>query len=1704
MAPPKRTRKRRDRLVASVAAFDEDGNLLFGLRDDVHRWTMPGGHFEVADDELVEDPLHAAVRELREETGLKPLTIKYLGHGVVRKLMGNVRVFCFRATVSGKPHGEDDPDQECSTWKFVDVKDGIPAYIADHLHAKNNITLRLLGLQDGEVRKTEAWNVDTSEHPPDWSQGDGQAWNTLSADLRRRSWSAYFEIKGENANNLHYADHGANAPPDWWEPREPGRGAFWENFSHEAKKIMWGKHLHHLEEIERKVAAERAENAKRREADLDSPYGSDENRSTYLDKNPMEKDPIEEMLIHAPGTASSTAAADQLLALKMKGVNRRHLQVAIDWAEQEEVKDALLHHKLTDRRHVRNMLVVGHDDFWKTLALGHPLVDEAMLDEASDMVEKWQQSDQIRDEFKRALLKHPASTPDQHVRMFKKSRLIRGSTKMTYPKLPAGFIHDELKAAGKNDNLDMIDDLLDHPNCDRDTVADVVKLAKVYHDKYARWPIYKHTLFKHPLLDPEQMKDLLHTPKWQVDPSWRAGRKTLVDEQSMLENPNCPVGLVDDFAHLALAHQMPATMVSVLKSPKSGPQHIDSAIKMLDQSGAGEVARAIRSSPHLTDEQVSRLVNDPKSRGFMAASPRLTDEQVKGYIDEGEWGSEMVDHPSLTKQQLLHAAQSPHRDSAQLALQYRAGTDADIVDLSAKNPDPFIRTLALQHPNVSLKTLQEAVGREKSDVLEPGLAQAERQMRIDPEMALAARNHAEPAIQAIGLRHPSASPEELQRFSSHPTLARAVAGNPSIDPDTAVRLAQSKDLQIVRALAQNPKLPEAGARELWNMRHNIDEMSQEFSQTQSLLLNNPRTPDDVLADMSLHPSMFDEVLRHRRAGPQTLARMKDWWKNSDIPPAEAQSWLEDVPHSAQQLQNIEALRQSMQTADPNTATMAHADMRQQMLTEKWNALTPDQKHEMAMKDTWTRALMQRINKVAEKHSPDEAYSMRVAVRPGMQKLRKIRDIINAKAGAKGEIRAQDLPPGDWNVGRLPNGNISAKKIEQHIDSQAPLKFNVSLAEWRGAQRHSREPSKVLQVNLTNDQVNRMKDAGVYDTFRKVSDDAHASAHPVRPSTIGWIRYTGTPDTGFFIDEIQSDFGQSFVKQAMQQAHQMNMTPEQAQKMAEKELPETHYNTIRSILFGNKHPNELLHEAFHEFHRQLGHHDTPVHIHTVESKAPISLGKPIAHRSKAPGHFNVTYHDSPKKMGYEPGTYGKLPTETGESDISGGNETHIGPGAPVWESKIRKYEDEAAIWLAQLPLVKMATRPSDLRGVARSDDTALGQHNVDGALEHDQHPAEHEPYVQAFKRHVIDDPKPVKRAPTKAATGGKVNRWTGKMEGGNANAKAVYSVDEKIDNQIQHRFMVKPYHEKITRYTRPWQQHLIQGWAEMTNQALYHAGEIGHLHQKVHVATLPLPESKSDMRSRVASLPAEQQVGAKAIAKHAPTLVVHMQPNTALVADLAGDFTRRLDTSTRADVKKITLMDFLTNNLDRHGGNLLWDFNAGRYMAIDHSRSFQYKCFGRGFNEKELKKPTNSFEDNLANYMGYGHAHGNVGCGVKVADPRPYKDEPLIDLVSGVAKGTRRVPDREQVMKEWQPVIEKWWPQVRGRVVAALDKRVEMLKDEKLRGHIRKNFMARVDQLDDYARHGIENFGTDTWHTAFVPIHRYGVDDETPIENQYAP
>lgn len=113
-----------------------------------------------------------------------------------------------------------------------------------------------------------------------------------------------------------------------------------------------------------------------------------------------------------------------------------------------------------------------------------------------------------------------------------------------------------------------------------------------------------------------------------------------------------------------------------------------------------------------------------------------------------------------------------------------------------------------------------------------------------------------------------------------------------------------------------------------------------------------------------------------------------------------------------------------------------------------------------------------------------------------------------------------------------------------------------------------------------------------------------------------------------------------------------------------------------------------------------------------------------------------------------------------------------------------------------------------------------------------------------------------------------------------------------------------------------ERELSTGWAELASQAAYHAGGIGHLHQKVHLSSHP------------STFPGDDTF---------PMTVIHMED---------GRLSRDRDSAPRSvrfqhidDYDKINLMDKLLGNFDRHAGNLLIRPN-GQPLAIDNGLSFR--------------------------------------------------------------------------------------------------------------------------------------------------------------------
>jgi hypothetical protein len=285
-------------------------------------------------------------------------------------------------------------------------------------------------------------------------------------------------------------------------------------------------------------------------------------------------------------------------------------------------------------------------------------------------------------------------------------------------------------------------------------------------------------------------------------------------------------------------------------------------------------------------------------------------------------------------------------------------------------------------------------------------------------------------------------------------------------------------------------------------------------------------------------------------------------------------------------------------------------------------------------------------------------------------------------------------------------------------------------------------------------------------------------------------------------------------------------------------------------------------------------------------------------------------------------------------------------------------------------------------------------------------------------------------------------------------KLVYAqTSAPLLNEDASHYMVKPYHERVSRRLKSWMQYPIQGWAEMANQGLYHAAGIGRLHQKVHIDEHDMGEGH----------------------EREPALVVHMQPGFQTMGSADPEALRAgiiKNPEMVEDARKIALMDFLTNNLDRHTGNLLFHPD-GKLLAIDHSRSFQYKSkhkWGQPVAETRYGK----LDDSLRNYVG--------------ADPMVRIRAQVPGIQDG---GTMPWSDDKRVWHDselWEPALD-WWGKASKNVRERMAHELKHIKSDIVRKHVQRNFNARANLLDQMAQFGPGNFGHYDWHHTTVPIHR---------------
>lgn len=340
-------------------------------------------------------------------------------------------------------------------------------------------------------------------------------------------------------------------------------------------------------------------------------------------------------------------------------------------------------------------------------------------------------------------------------------------------------------------------------------------------------------------------------------------------------------------------------------------------------------------------------------------------------------------------------------------------------------------------------------------------------------------------------------------------------------------------------------------------------------------------------------------------------------------------------------------------------------------------------------------------------------------------------------------------------------------------------------------------------------------------------------------------------------------------------------------------------------------------------------------------------------------------------------------------------------------------------------------------------SAAGPATVDHTAQLGAHPAAHGHLAEAYHQHVLAHPDP--RRPLKGQ--GELHRGVSK--------KLIFSAPVGEGGGVG-KFMVKPYHENVGRWRRDRAEIFpILGWSEMASQGLFHAAGLGHIHQKVHLVEHQMDESR----------PKE------------PALVIHVEPGFKQAAVAPRHW---MNPQSDADLHKLVMMDFLTNNMDRNGGNLLVN-PEGHLLAIDNGRSFQYTTnpyyFSRGETLAKLKQRP---------FLSDSFRHYHYGSAAQAMEP-----------FWNTALNTMHEKNMD-VMERYKPTFE-WWAGAGPFVRAEMEKQLQAIKDPALRSHIRRNFEARADWLDERAEFGIDNYGTD-WHSdETLPQYRFGEKSEKEIE-----
>jgi hypothetical protein len=251
-------------------------------------------------------------------------------------------------------------------------------------------------------------------------------------------------------------------------------------------------------------------------------------------------------------------------------------------------------------------------------------------------------------------------------------------------------------------------------------------------------------------------------------------------------------------------------------------------------------------------------------------------------------------------------------------------------------------------------------------------------------------------------------------------------------------------------------------------------------------------------------------------------------------------------------------------------------------------------------------------------------------------------------------------------------------------------------------------------------------------------------------------------------------------------------------------------------------------------------------------------------------------------------------------------------------------------------------------------------------------------------------------------------------------------------------MFKPYHQGANN---GWNMPIF-GWSTMTTKNLMHAANIGHLNEDVTVGEhqgIPMTVHTfvgQDWK------PAVQTMGQKA---------------------------------SPLDMHKLAIMDYLTDNGDRHGHNLFLGppderGEHNKILGIDHERSFTYRTTGK--NKHSLVHPSHFF-----NASGYKNLL------------RSYQDK----------DSEYEAPQFSKIFgNKYGRDLKDWWLEHGHKTKEALEHDLLSLKDDKLRAHIRENFDKRYKVVDDWARGKSEI----NWENGALFDDRLPAHENIPLSSRY--